>query len=364
MTALAARRMGVRVAVLDPDPHCPASAAAEVMVADHRDEHALGEFGSRVDAVTFDHEGVPVAAIARLERAGVTVAPGSAAALMAIDKAAARRRFAELGLPVPRFVVARDPDAILAFGDDAGWPVVAKAASGGYDGRGVRVVERDDVTDAWAALGPGPVVEERVPFEAEVSVLVARRRDGSTAVYPPVATMQHDGMCVEVSWPAPLPPALATAATGLAAEVAQAIGVVGVLAVEMFVVDGRLLVNEVATRPHNTGHLTIEAFTTSQFEQHLRAVLDLPLGSVEPLRPAAAMINVVGSPDGCDPLDRLAEALAVAGASVHLYGKPPRPGRKLGHVTALAGTVPEALSVARAAANRLNGVAAEQGARS
>jgi len=364
MTAGAAARLGVSLSVLDPDPGCPAAVGASVVVADVDDLTALVAFGRGVDVVTFDHERIPVELVEALEAEGVAVAPGSASCRYAFDKADSRARLDEVGFPVPRFEIVNDAAGIVSVGDRFGWPVMAKAARGGYDGRGVSVVERGDEEAAAALLGPVIVVEELVDFDQELAIMVARRPNGDSVTYPPVSTVQSEGMCVEVVCPAAVPAAVADAARRLAVALADAVELVGVMAIELFLVGDELLVNELAARPHNTGHHSIEACVTSQFEQHLRAILDLPLGSTDLRAPAAAMRNVVGSPESHEPTERLAEALEVTGAHVHLYGKQPRAGRKLGHVTALGATVDEARSVAERAADRLNGTTSPVGERS
>jgi len=240
--------------------------------------------------------------------------------------------------------VADDATAITTFAAHVGWPIVLKAGRGGYDGRGVAVVhspaEADEIARAW---GPGLVAEAFVPFDGELAVIVARRASGQRISYAPVGTQQRHGMCVEVVHPAPVAEAVQHRARYVAEALADDIGLVGVMAVELFVTGDQLTVNEVATRPHNTGHHTIEACVTSQFEQHLRAILDWPLGSAEARSPAAVMRNVVGSTGAPDPVCRVRDALGAGPqAHIHLYGKTPRPGRKLGHVTALAETVDEA----------------------
>ncbi len=360
MLTQAASPLGVAVTVLDPDPCCPATRAGAGCVVGHPSHFDdLVTLAAQVDVVTFDHERVPIEHVRALEARGVVVAPGAAAAELAFDKIAARRRLAELGFPVPDFVEADGPAGIVELGTRTGWPVMAKAAHGGYDGRGVEVVlAAAAAPDAARRLGPRVLVEEHVAFDCELAVVVVRRRSGELAVYPPLLTVQRDGMCVEVSHPAPVSGAVARAATELAEALATRIDLVGVMAVELFVVGDEVLVNELATRPHNSGHPTIEAFATSQFEQHLRAVLDWPLGSTRSRAGATVMRNVVGSTGGPDPVTRLRAALGVPGTHVHLYGKEPRPGRKLGHVTALAETVDDARRAACAVVEQLVPVAA------
>ncbi len=226
------------------------------------------------------------------------------------------------------------PAAVEAFAAAHGWPVMLKAARGGYDGKGVWPVgDRAAVEALLAQVRGRVVVEELVPLEAELAVLVARRPSGASAAWPAVETAQVGGVCREVLVPGRLDADVVEAASALGQKVAEIAGAVGVMAVELFWTGGRLLVNEVATRPHNSGHWTIEGAVTSQFENHLRAVLDLPLGSTAPQHPQVASVNVFGGAGGADPARLLADGLAVEGAHVHLYGKHARPGRKLGHVT-------------------------------
>lgn len=311
----------------------------DVMVGHHTDLGALTALAAGCDVVTFDHELAPHAHLVALESAGYTLRPSAATMALAQDKQKQREQHAALGLPVPLFSITHDPASALDFAGDHGWPVVAKRARGGYDGRGVWVLrDRADV-DALTieiARGDGPIVlEQWVPIERELAVMVARRPGGEQVVYPLVETVQVDGICHEIVADASIDPALAARAEAIAHRVAEAAGVTGVLAVELFEVGGALLINEIATRPHNSGHWTIEGAATSQFEQHLRAVLDLPLGSVARTAPVVVTANVLGPRDGSDPATRLAAALTVPGAHVHLYGKVARPGRKLGHVTCL-----------------------------
>ena len=345
MTAEASSALGITFVVLAEHPDDAAVAvSAEVVFGSPTTAGRLGQLASACDVVTFDHELVDLDLVARIEAEGHPVRPSSKALRFAVDKAEMRARFAAAGIPVPAHTTVGTgaPEtragAIGAFAEDHGWPVVVKAARGGYDGRGV-----------WPVRDPGEalevcrtatdtvlVVEEMVPLDAELAVLVARRPAGEVVTWPAVETAQVDGVCREVLVPGRLATDLAPLAAEaelLARRVAEVVGSVGVLAVELFASAGRLLVNEVATRPHNTGHWTIEGATTSQFENHLRAVLDLPLGDPTPVAAHVASVNVFGAEDGRPPGDGLAAALDVLGAHVHLYGKAARPGRKLGHVT-------------------------------
>lgn len=350
--------------MLDPDPHCPAAlAGAEILIGEPADLDALLALSARCEVITFDHERIPLAHLRTLEAGGATLRPRPATAELAFDKSVARRRWSAAGIPIPEFTEVGGVPDIEEFARTAGWPVVVKSARGGYDGRGVAVV--DDPADAHRAvemLGPGLIAERFVRFDSELSVLIARGPDGEMATYPPVSTVQEDGMCVEVIYPASIGDAVRTRAIDVARDVAADADLVGIMAVEMFVVGDRVLVNEVATRPHNTGHLTIEANETSQFEQHLRCVLDLPLGTTSARSAVAVMRNVVGDADGSDPTLGLDRALAVDGAHVHLYGKQPRPGRKLGHVTTLGDDIEMVRATAVQAVDALHACAVNVGA--
>lgn len=357
MTHQAAISLDIELRVLTEDLDSPAVRAGAVPVVGRDDDAAdLAAFARGCDVVSFDHELVAPALLADLSELAI-VRPSPQAKLMAQDKLHARRTLAAERINVPDFAVVAGTADVVAFADDHGWPVVIKARSGGYDGRGVWVVadERaaDEVCQAAAGRALRLLVEAHVDIEQELAVLVARRPSGETAVFPLLQTYQRDGICVEVVSPARVSVAHAAAASELAFRLADSLGVEGLLAVEMFVTAHGLVVNEVALRPHNSGHITIDACPTSQFEQYLRALLDWPLGETRLIAPAAAMVNVLGPADGSNPVDRLARALAVPPARVHLYGKESRPGRKLGHVTALGATPGEALDLARAAAEEL-----------
>ncbi|GAA1816660.1 5-(carboxyamino)imidazole ribonucleotide synthase [Planosporangium flavigriseum] len=334
MTHQAAIALGQSLRVLATSPTDGAALVTpNVAIGHHTDLAALREFAKGCDVVTFDHEHVPGEHIRALEAEGVTVLPGADALRYAQDKRAMRERLSELGLPVPRWRAVENPGDIAAFGAEVGWPIIAKAVRGGYDGRGVWVLGPDDpVPDTELIL------EEKVPLRRELAAVVARSPFGQVAAYPVVETVQRDGICVEVLAPAPdLSEDLACAATRLAIEVANALGVVGILAVELFETADGLVVNELAMRPHNSGHWTIEGARTSQFEQHLRAVLDYPLGDTSLAAPAVVMANVLGGTEGGMSIDERLHHLFAAepGARVHLYGKQVRPGRKIGHVTVL-----------------------------
>jgi len=342
MLAESASELGIRTVVLAERPDDAAvETCGEVIVGSPRDLSALRALAARCDVVTLDHELVDLAALAGLEAQGRSVRPGPMALAVAVDKAEQRTRFAQAGIPVPRFVVLdgeldADLAALERFADDLGATPVVKAARGGYDGRGVVVSssfsEAADAARAWRAQGTRVVAEAPVAFRRELAALVARRPGGEHVAWRTVETAQVDGMCREVRVPGGVDDETSRAAARLALEVANGVGVVGVLAVELFDTPEGLVVNEVAMRPHNSGHWTIEGSVTSQFENHLRAVCDLPLGATSMLAAAVATVNVLGAPEPPSG-DPLAVALGVDGAKVHLYGKSPRPGRKLGHVT-------------------------------
>ncbi len=361
MTQQAAVDLDIDLHVLAATPDDPAvHAGAPHRVGSHLDLDDLLGVAAEGTVVTFDHELVPGELLAAMESVGHVLRPGAAALRFAQDKLFARRRLAEAGYPVPAFAAVAAPGDVRAFGAKHGWPVVLKARSGGYDGRGVLVVAGPDDVPADVAWGsqtqPAWLVEAHVDLVAELAVLVARRPSGPAVSYPPVETTQVDGICVELVTPVRVDPVVAERARHLAEAIAEHIGAVGICAVELFVGPGAaLIVNEVALRPHNSGHATIEANVTSQFHQHLRAVLDWPLGPTEATAPAAALVNLIGIEGGPDPGPRLPLALETQGAHVHLYAKQSRPGRKIGHVTALADTPDAALATARQAAGALLG---------
>jgi 5-(carboxyamino)imidazole ribonucleotide synthase len=356
MTCQAAVSLGIGFRVLAAGPDDSAAlVCAGTQVGDYRSLDDLTAFGRGCDVVTFDHEHVPGPHLRALERAGAAVRPGPDALRYAQDKRAMRERLAELGIACPRSARARSLDDVTGFAAGSGWPVVLKAVTGGYDGKGVWVCGTPAQAAEVLAHGLDLIVEEYVPFERELAVLVARSPSGQAAVYPVVQTIQRDGICREVLAPAPgLAGTTATAAQRLGLAIASGLGVTGMLAVELFETSGGLLVNELAMRPHNSGHWTIEGAGTSQFEQHLRAVLDLPLGAPFLTARHAVMANVLGG-DDADLHGRLVHVLAAdPGLRVHLYGKAVRPGRKVGHVTALGGDIEALRDRARRAASYLS----------
>jgi 5-(carboxyamino)imidazole ribonucleotide synthase len=336
MTAQAAIGLGIGLAILADSPDDSAAQVwAGTRVGDYRSLDDLRAFAAGCDVLTFDHEHVPGDHLAALEQAGVQLRPGPAALRLTQDKLAMRERLTGLRIACPRFAPVIGLAAIEEFAAGS-WPVVLKAVSGGYDGKGVWVCESAAQAATVLERGAGLafLVEEYVAFSRELAVLAACSPHRQGAVYPVVQTVQRDGICREVIAPAPgLAPGRAAQAQELALRIAAELGVTGLLAVELFETPAGLLVNELAMRPHNCGHWTIEGARTSQFEQHLRAVLDLPLGSPGLAAPATAMANVLGGDDG-DVYDRYIHVMAADPVvKVHMYGKPVRPGRKIGHVT-------------------------------
>lgn len=356
MTQRAAIDLGVHLTVLanrSDEPAVTAGAMHHLGAAD--DPAALRALAASVDVVTLDHELVDTATLIAIEAQGVPVRPSARALLVAQDKLIARETFSALGLPGPDHVIASDEDGVDALAAAHGWPLMAKARTGGYDGRGVEVVADREALAAVLARGGDWIVEQRVVIALELAVLVARRPGGESVVYPVVETLQRDGICHELVMPARVDAVIAERAVAIARELADGIDAVGILAVELFVTpDGDVLVNEIAVRPHNSGHASIEGCATSQFTNHLRAVLDWPLGPTAMLAGCAVTVNVLGV-DGSDVAARVPDALAVEGARVHLYGKESRPGRKIGHVTVLGDDVDAALVAARRAAAALTG---------
>lgn len=357
MTHQAAIALGQSLRVLAASPEDGAAlVAADTMIGHHTDLDALLRFAKGCDVVTFDHEHVPGEHVRALAAQGIPVYPGADALHYAQDKRAMRSRLAELGLPVPAWRPVRTVAEAEEFLAEHG-PAVAKSIVGGYDGRGVWFVDTAAEVADLLERGVDLIIEERVPLRRELSALVARSPWGQAAAYPVVQTVQRDGICVEVLAPAPgLDEEAAAAAQRLAIRIAAEIDVVGLLAVELFeAMDGSISVNELAMRPHNSGHWTIEGARTSQFEQHLRAVLDYPLGDTSMTAPAVAMVNVLGGrSDGMSLDERLHHLFADdPGARVHLYGKQFRPGRKLGHVTVVGNDPDEVRTRARRAARWL-----------
>lgn len=340
------------------------SSAAQVVrdtvVGDYTDPDVVRTFAAGCDVITFDHEHVPTDLLHELEASGVAVRPGPEALVHAQDKAVMRSRLTELGIPCPKWRVCRTAEELVAFGDETGWPVIAKTSRGGYDGKGVwKVAAPGDAGEPFEGLRSDAVIvaEEFIPFVRELSALVVRRAGGDARAYPVSETVQRDSICHETTTPAPgMPGEVAERLAGHALRIADELGVVGVLAVELMECpDGRVVVNELAMRPHNTGHWSIEGAVTSQFENHLRAVADLPLGDTSMREESVCMSNVLGGPR-TDLVGALGKVCAEnPRVRVHLYGKEVKPGRKVGHVTVCGSDAGTVQREARLASDYLEG---------
>jgi 5-(carboxyamino)imidazole ribonucleotide synthase len=361
----AAIELGVDIRVLAETEGMSAAIAAD-RIGDYTDASTVLAFARdlQVDVITFDHEHVPQDVLHALVEAGVPVRPGPGALAVAQDKLLMRERLSELGLPVPDWARVESPAELDEFIAAHGGVAVVKTPRGGYDGKGVRVVRSAGEVGEWFATiaedgQPGALLaEELVDFRRELAQLVARRPSGEIVAWPLVETVQVGGVCSEVIAPAPKSAGrIADLAGDIAIAVAEGLDVTGVLAVELFeTVDERVLVNELAMRPHNSGHWSMDGATTGQFEQHLRAVLDLPLGATGTHAPWSVMVNILGGPEEGTLADRTPAALSGhPTVKLHAYGKAPRPGRKVGHVTAVGADLDEVVYEARAAAAEFQG---------
>jgi len=353
--------LGIDLRVLAEAEGSSAQLAAS-QVGDYTQLDVVRAFAATVDVITFDHEHVPLAILETLESEGVSVQPPSRALQFAQNKLKMRERLGALGLPMPDWAEIHHADSLDAFIEAHGGVAILKTPIGGYDGKGVRVVSSAADAADWlsaeglARVGGHLLVEEKVSFTRELAQLSARTPSGEFRAWPLVQTTQQGGVCAEVLAPAPdASEATLELAAEIARGVAEGLGVTGVMAVEMFeTTDGRLLINELAMRPHNSGHFSIEGSVTSQFEQHLRAVLDLPLGSTLATGAHAVMVNLLGVDSENDFLPHYAAAQAAhPEAKIHTYGKQARAGRKMGHVTVVSGNSEWALAEARATAKIL-----------
>jgi len=356
MMAPAATELGFELRVLAEGPDVSAvPAVANAVVGDYTDYETLLAFARGVDVLTFDHEHVPGEHLRALAGEGVNVQPGPAALLHAQDKLVMRAAVDRLGLPNPRWAAVSSVADLIDFGKASGWPVVLKTPRGGYDGKGVRII--DDAAAAAAAAdwftGTALLAEEKVPFTRELSALIARTPEGESVAWPVVHSIQVNGVCDEVIAPAQdLAPETAAAAAEAALRIAAELGVTGVMAAELFETPGRgpgFLINELAMRPHNSGHWTMDGSVTGQFEQHLRAVLGLPLGSTALLGGVAVMKNFLGAGNPDLYLGTRLALAAEPAAKVHNYGKSVRPGRKVGHVNVVGAAAADLPAVRRSA---------------
>ena len=348
--------LGLEIKVLAEAEGSSAQLAA-TMVGDYNQLEVVREFAKTVDVITFDHEHVPLAVLEALEAAGVNVQPPSKALAFAQNKLQMRKKLGELNLPMPVWAEIQTAEQLDEFIAQNGGVAILKTPIGGYDGKGVRVVRSASDAADWlqnlAQYGGSLLAEEKVDFLRELAQLSARRPSGEFQAWPLVETIQENGVCSVVMAPAPSVSAATLKATAeIAKTIANSLGVTGVLAVEMFEArDGRVLINELAMRPHNSGHFSIEGSVTSQFEQHIRAVLDMPLGSTAARAEHAVMVNLLGVDDKNDFVHVLDRALeAHPDAKIHTYGKTARAGRKMGHVTVVSDSAEHALAEARGAA--------------
>jgi 5-(carboxyamino)imidazole ribonucleotide synthase len=348
----AAIALGLDLKVLAETENSSARQAAS-MVGDYTDLYTLQQFAKSVDVITFDHEHVPVDHLKKLEDAGIAVRPGSAALTHAQNKLTMRKAMQTLGLPQPAWREIHSAEQLTEFIDEHG-PAIVKTPIGGYDGKGVQVASSASDVASWLdsldRFGGSLLAEQKVNFKRELSQLSARNPSGDFVAWPLVQTIQRNGVCSEVIAPAPDSQSQSVA-TGIAKSVAEGLGVTGVMAVELFEDEvGNLLINELAMRPHNSGHFSIEGSITSQFEQHLRAVADLPLGSTHMKSDYAVMVNLLGVNDTNTFVEHYADAMRqFPEVKFHSYEKSARAGRKMGHLTVIGTNWQELLQRASAA---------------
>ena len=350
------KKLGISLKVLTESEDSPAAAAAS-MVGDYTQLSVVREFSKTVDVISFDHEHVPLEVLEALEAEGVNIQPPSRALRFAQNKLQMRKRLGELDLPMPAWAEIKNAKSLDDFIAANGGVAILKTPIGGYDGKGVMIIRSSSDASAWLnnldSFGGSLLAEEKVDFVRELSQLGARRPSGDFAAWPLVETIQENGVCSVVLSPAPNANSEVIEQTkNIAKRIADGLGVTGMLAVELFETrDGRILINELAMRPHNSGHFSIEGSTTSQFEQHLRAVLDLPLGETKPQARSSVMVNRLGLDSTYDFSKNHDEAKALhPEISIHTYGKAARIGRKMGHITCIAESLDEALTGAKGAA--------------
>ena len=359
MLTQAAVSLGLDTAIYDTTPDSPASRLTHTRAIGAWDDiAALRAFADGCDVLTLENEFVFAQPLSELAASDIQIYPPPAALATIQDKLLQKQTMQSAGLPVPQFTAVESPDEVRQFAQTVGYPLVLKIRYGGYDGYGNATVKSsEDLDVAWAKLAkPGRklMVEQWVTFERELAVMVVRGRDGQTAVYPVVETIQQNHICHIVRAPADISAQQADLASDIACSAVETVGGVGVFGVEVFAMaDGSIIYNEIAPRPHNSGHYTIEACVTSQYENHIRAVMGWPLGDTSLRAPAAVMVNLLGKRNGYTDSQAIRPALNIQGAHLHIYGKREvRVGRKMGHVTALASTLAEAESIARAAADQ------------
>ena len=363
MMTVPAINLGIELRVLAEAENSSADLATSV-VGDYTDPKTVLDFANGVDVITFDHEHVPLRILEALEAQGISVQPNSKALAHAQNKLVMRQALEVIGAPNPRWMSVSKPSELDSFIAEHGPEVIVKKPIGGYDGKGVRVVRASAEVSDWfepsalVTLGGSLLAEEKVEFVREMAQLSARSPSGEFRAWPIVETRQKNGVCSEVLAPAPNASSeLVAKAIEIAELISTSLSVTGNLAVEMFeTADGKLLVNELAMRPHNSGHFSIEGSTTSQFEQHLRAVLDLPLGDTF-VPEVAVMVNLLGLSDEKDFVENYPKLMrSFPSAKLHSYGKSPRIGRKLGHITVIGQTHETALATALGARSAILGV--------
>ncbi len=358
MLTQAAISLGIETAIFERSPDSPASRLTQhQVVGQWDDEAALNTFAAMCDLVTLENEFVDADVLRRLEAMGLPVYPTSDTLGAIQDKLLQKQAMEAAGLSLPPFRAVNSPDDVLDAANDYGYPLVLKTRRDGYDGYGNATLHRlEDIYPAWERLSRGGrelYLEAFVPFTHELAVMVVRGHKGDMQVYPVVETVQQNHICHIVRAPAEISPEIAAEASALARKAVEAVKGVGVFGVELFLLaDGQVLYNEIAPRPHNSGHYTIEGCATSQFENHLRAVIGWPLGATYLRAPAVVMVNILGERNGTARIHGIKAALTIPGAALHLYGKRQvRVGRKMGHITVLAERVEEAETLARRAAN-------------
>ena len=359
MTAMAGLQLGCDVVVLERNNYSPAAnLASHSIVGDWNEPEALVKLASQVEVVTLENEFVNAGSLQSLEQCGYLVLPTSRSIALAQDKLIQKQTLAAAGVAVPRFEAVANEQEVEQAASRLGWPLLLKARRNGYDGKGNATIRSvGEIRPAWSKLGGDKgrelFVEAFCDFTTELAVIVTRGRNGQVVTYPVVETVQRDHVCHVVKAPAPIPAALAEKAADLARKAVASVGAIGSFGVEMFLTkQDEIVLNELAPRVHNSGHYTIEACACSQFENHVRAVLGWPLGSPRMLVPAAVMINLLGKQRAVGRPVGIERALALPGARVHIYGKAMSgPGRKMGHITAVGGSLDEALNVAQQAAD-------------
>ena len=361
MTAIAAYRLGINIAILDPDVNSPASQIIQKrVVGSLNDISKLKELAETSDLITLENEFVDAPLLEHIESMGKVVYPSSRTVGLIQDKLTQKETLESNAINVPKFEGVSNANQIVDSGNRYGWPLILKVRRNSYDGRGNELINSpDEARLAWNNLNGDTqnlMVEEFVKFDKELAVMVVRSNDGETAAYPVVETIQKEHICHIVKAPAQISVDISKNAANMAKSSIEAIGGVGVFGVEMFLLeDGRVMINEIAPRPHNSGHYTIEACFTSQYENHLRAILGYPLGSTEMVTPAAVMVNLLGNRQGDSIVQGIDEALMISGVNLHVYSKrTTRPNRKMGHVTVLGQNIDEPLDKAVKAASLIS----------